>query len=211
MLSLSCLIGAVVQNLCSKLGILSLSERAAAQAELMSLADLTTPYALRAAVGLGLPMLVKDGTTTIEELADCSGAPVRAVGRLVAYLTLKGVFIRPTADIVALTAVGDLLTTEQARIMLDPREIGSHLSLALSGLPHGARTGAAGYDAVAGRSFWQTLEQDRALAASFDRYMAGRAAQWIATDVGLSTRALEGSRAGGASWLIRLSKWTLCS
>lgn len=122
MLSLSCLIGAVVQNLCSKLGILSLSERAAAQAELMSLADLTTPYALRAAVGLGLPMLVKDGTTTIEELADCSGAPVRAVGRLVAYLTLKGVFIRPTADIVALTAVGDLLTTEQARIMLDPRE-----------------------------------------------------------------------------------------
>lgn len=155
------------------------SERAAAQAELISLADLTTPYALRAAVGLGLPILVKEGITTIEQLADRSGAPARVVRSLVAYLTLKGAFVRPSAESVALTAVGELLTTDQARIMLDPREVGSHLSLALSGLPQAARTGTAGYDAVAGRSFWQTLGQDRVLAASFDRYMAGWAAQWI--------------------------------
>ncbi|MBS0222356.1 MAG: methyltransferase [Proteobacteria bacterium] len=158
---------------------LSPSDRATAQAELVSLADLTTPYVLRAAVGLGLPTLAKKGITTIEELAKRSGAPVRTVRSLVAYLTLKGVFVRSSGDNVELSAVGELLTTDQARIMLDPREVGSHLGLALSGLPPAARSGAAGYDAVAGRSFWQALDQDDALAASFDRYMAGWAAQWI--------------------------------
>jgi len=157
----------------------SSSDRAAAQAELISLADLTTPYALRAAVGLGPPTLVKQGITSIELLTDRSGAPIRVVRSLAAYLTLKGVFARPSAVSIALTAVGELLTTDQARIMYDPQEVGSHLSLALSGLPQAARTGAAGDDAVAGRSFWRTLDQDRALGASLDRYMAGWAAQRI--------------------------------
>lgn len=153
--------------------------RAAAHATLVSLADLTAPYAIRAAVGLNLPPLVKQGVTTIERLAERSGAPVRSVRRLVDYLMLKGVFVRPSAGGIALTAVGELLTTEQARLMLDPREVGGQLGLALSTLPQAARTGIAGYDTMAGRSFWQALAGDARLAASFDRYMAGWATQWI--------------------------------
>jgi SAM-dependent methyltransferase len=155
------------------------SDRAEAQAALIALADLTTPYAVRAAVGLGLPTLVKDGLTTIEELTDRCDAPIRSVRSLVNFLTLKGVFVQSPSGSIALTAVGDMLTMEQARLMLDPREIGSQFGLALSALPQAASSGGAGYDIVAGRSFWQTLERDAALAASFDRYMAGWAAQWI--------------------------------
>jgi hypothetical protein len=154
-------------------------DRAAAQAELIALADLTTPYAVRAAVGLGLPALVNNGATTIEALAERSGAPIRTIRRLVTFLTLKGVFAQTPSGNVALSAVGQLLTTEQARLMLDPGEAGGQLSLALSGLPHAVRTGTAGYEAITGRRFWRTLDENQKLAASFDRYMAGWSAQWI--------------------------------
>lgn len=155
------------------------SDGAGAQAALIALADLTTPYAVRAAVGLGLPALVKEGLTTIEELAHRCDAPVRNVRSLVRFLSLKGVFARSSSGGIALTAVGDLLTTEQARLMLDPREIGSQFGLALSALPQAVSSAGAGYETVTGRSFWETLQRDAELAASFDRYMAGWAAQWI--------------------------------
>jgi len=155
------------------------SDRAEAHAALIALADLTAPYAVRAAVGLGLPTLVKEGVTTIEELAERCEAPIRSVRSLLNFLTLKGVFVRSSSGRFALTAVGDMLTTVQMRLILDPREIGGQFGLALSALPQAASSGGAGYDIVAGCSFWQTLQRDAALAASFDRYMAGWATQWV--------------------------------
>lgn len=117
------------------------SDRAEAEAALIAPADMTAPYAIRAAVGSGLPARVKEGPTTIEALADRCNAPIRCV-----------------------------------------RSPLSQFRLALSVLPQAESSGRVGYDTIAGRSFWQTLQRDSSLAASFDRYMAGWAAQRQALD-----------------------------
>jgi SAM-dependent methyltransferase len=148
-------------------------------AAVLALTDLTTPHAVRAAVGLHLPRLVEAGACSVETLAARSGAHPRAVKSLVGYLTAKGVFAEPQPGVVALTPVGRLLAADRATAMLDPGEAGGHLSQVWSGLPHAVRTGSAAYPAVFGRPLWDALGRDPALAASFDRYMASWAEQWI--------------------------------
>ncbi len=152
-------------------------------AAMLALTDLATPHAVRAAVGLGLPKLVLEGVDTIEELAARSGGRPRAVRNLVAFLETRGVFTRPASGRVGLTPVGRMLASDRAALNLDPREAAGHLAQAWPGLMHAIRTGSSGYEAVFGRSLWQATAADPALAAGFDRYMAGWAGQWIPTVV----------------------------
>lgn len=148
-------------------------------AAMLALTDLATPHAVRAAVGLGLPKLVLEGVETIEELAARSGGRPRAVRNLIAFLETRGVFTRPAPDRVGLTPVGRVLASDRATLNLDPREAASHLAQGWPGLMHAIRTGSSGYEAVFGRSLWRATAADPALAAGFDRYMAGWAEQWI--------------------------------
>lgn len=149
------------------------------EAALMALTDLTTPYAVRVAVTLGLPSLIAEGVATPATLAERTGAHPRAVGGLVRYLVGKGVFARPTPETLSLTPVGELLRSRRAQLMLDLGEAGGHMSQAWAGLLAAVRSGEAGYPSVFGRGLWATLEATPGLAASFDAWMAGWAEQWV--------------------------------
>lgn len=148
-------------------------------AALLALADIVTPFAIRVAVTLGLPRLITEGITAPATLATRTGAHPRALAGLVRYLVAKGIFVEAAPGSLALSPVGEKLLTPGARLMLSLDEAGGHMSLAWAGLLAAVRSGSAGYPAVFGRGFWETLDAEPALAASFDAYMAGWAAQWV--------------------------------
>lgn len=145
---------------------------------LTGMADLVAPHALRAAVTLDLPRLIADGARSLDILAERCGADRRALGSLTAYLVHKGV-LATTPEGLALTPVGQLLTTDQARLMLAAGGAAQELGRAWPGLAHAVRTGTSGYRAEIGRDFWETLDRDPDLSAAFDRYMENWGRQWI--------------------------------
>ncbi|WP_337186478.1 methyltransferase [Phenylobacterium sp.] len=171
---------------------------------LLALTDLVTPYAIRAAVSLDIPAGIAAGARTAEALAERNGLDRRATANLTAFLARKGVFAE-TADGLALTPVGQLLTTPQARLMLSEGGAAEHLNRAWISLAHAVRTGEAGYPTLFGRDFWDTLANDPPLSESFDRYMDNWGTQWIPAAVAARDWAADGhvvDVGGGAGKLL---------
>ncbi len=133
---------------------------------LHEMAELAPPFALRAAVTLGLPELMAQGTTDVGELAAASGADARAVGKLLRYLDALGVVERTPTGRFELTAVGDLLTEEFVVGVLDLKGAMGRQDLGFAGLVDAVRTGRASYGAVWGTDFAR-LRADADFEASF--------------------------------------------
>jgi hypothetical protein len=145
-----------------------------ARGRLAQLADLATPFALRAAVTLRVPELIAAGTHNLTELADACQADPDALGRLLRYLVHRGVFTEPNPDEFALTEMGELLTDRSGGghgAYLDLTGLGARMDLAFAGLPHAIRTGQPGYASVHGRDFWADLDADPGHRAYFDELM----------------------------------------
>lgn len=153
-------------------------------AELLRLVDLLTPYAIRVAVTLGLPALLRDGTSDAGELAERTGTDPAALASLLHHLTDVGLLRAPAPGDHALTELGELLLHPDARAALDLAGAHAHMDLAWAGLLHTVRTGEPGYPAVHGRGFWDHLAADPALGASFDGYMR-RVGDWTGTAAAL--------------------------
>lgn len=143
-------------------------------------ATLFTPWALRAAVTLGLPDLVADGVNDLAGLARRSGADVTALRRLVRYLVLLEVFRAPAADRVELGELGAVLCSGHPAGLakaLDQREAFARRGdEAIASLPEAVRTGKSVWAGMFGRGFWDDLAADPVLGRSFDAAMAAHAA-----------------------------------
>lgn len=148
-------------------------------AALASLVDLATPFAVRTAVALKLPELVRDGHTTTEELAKACGADPDALGRLLRHLAGVGLFTE-TAGVHGLTDVSRALLDESNALLrqwLDADGPGLKMDLAYAGMAHSVRTGKSAYGTVHGQDFWSDYRQDEALRVFFGSTMAGFAWQ----------------------------------
>ena len=154
-------------------------ELAEAMHDVQHQSDLAVPYALRAAVTLGLAERVLDGSTTVDTLARDAGVRVRPLRKLLGVLASEGWFELADDDKVSVTTRGQVLAEDIVHSRLDHAYGYARLDDAWPGLLHTLGTGESGYRAVRGRSFWDELESDPTLSSTFDESLAQWAANWV--------------------------------
>ena len=141
------------------------------------LMDLVTPMALRVAATLRLADFMPDDGTgdgaAIGDLAERAGADPEALSRVLRHLVAHGVFTEPRPGQFAANQAAALLRTGQpGAVWLDLDGFGARMDLAFTGLAHTVRTGEPAWEQVFGQPFWDWLDANPAVSASFDATMA---------------------------------------
>jgi 2,7-dihydroxy-5-methyl-1-naphthoate 7-O-methyltransferase len=141
------------------------------------LLDLVTPMALRVAATLRLADFMPDDGTdegaVLGDLAECAGADPEALARMLRHLVQHGVFTEPRPGQFAANQAAALLRTGQpGAVWLDLDGFGGRMDLAFTGLAHTVRTGEPAWEQVFGQPFWDWLDANPAISASFDATMA---------------------------------------
>ncbi|MEU1277942.1 methyltransferase [Streptomyces sp. NPDC005805] len=137
--------------------------------------DLMLPYAIRVAATLRLADLIASGTSRLEDLAQASDTHIDTLGRLLRFLTCRGIFTEPVPGFFAVNEAAQPLQDDhpgRLRLMLDLSEASGRMNLALTDLLETVRTGEAAYPRMFGRTLWDDFNHNPALGASFDRIMA---------------------------------------
>lgn len=176
--------------------------------DLWALSDLCTPWCMHVVATLRIADHIAAGRSGIDDLARASDADAAALQRVLRHLVGKGVFAEPAPGRFALNAAAHALRDDhpsRQRIGLDLDGIGGRMAYAWGGLLRAVRTGKPAYAETFGRPFWDDLDAQPDIAASFDALMgpAGhgvpdpevlRTADWAAVrsvvDVGGGTGAL---------------------
>jgi 2,7-dihydroxy-5-methyl-1-naphthoate 7-O-methyltransferase len=145
------------------------------------LTDLVTPMALRVAATLRLADFMPDDGTgegaVLGDLAGRAGADPEALARMLRHLVAHGVFTEPRPGQFAANQTAALLRTGQpGAVWLDLDGFGGRMDLAFTGLAHTVRTGEPAWEQVFGQPFWDWLDANPAISASFDATMAVDAA-----------------------------------
>lgn len=134
----------------------NVTDQSSAQ-NLLALADLLTPNAIRVAATLRLADHIDKGETTVASLASATDTDPVALGLLMSLLADLGVF---TPEPLAVTELGAALRSDH------PMTVGRYLSndglfgrseLGLVGLAHTVRTGEPAYPAAFGRNYWDDI------------------------------------------------------
>jgi hypothetical protein len=141
------------------------------------LMDLVTPMALRVAATLRLADFMPDDGTgegvVLGDLAECAGADPEALARMLRHLVQHGVFTEPRPGQFAANQTAALLRTGRpGAVWLDLDGFGGRMDLAFTGLAHTVRTGEPAWERVFGQPFWDWLDANPAISASFDATMA---------------------------------------
>lgn len=142
--------------------------------DVWALSDLCTPWCLRVVVTLRIADRVAAGATSIDELAQQSGADRDSLKRVLRHLVSKGVFEEPAPGRFALNEAARTLTDDhpsRLRFGLDLDGIGNRMAYAWGSLPHAVKIGKPAYTDIFGRSFWDDLDAHPDIAASFDAMM----------------------------------------
>ena len=149
-------------------------------AELASLIDLATPFAVRTAITLHIPELLAEGTTDLTALAEASGAHRESLGRLLRHLVGIGLFTETGPQRYGLTGLSRQLLSEDGtwfRGWLNLESPGTRMDLAFTGMLHSIRTGQSAYGAVHGVPFWSDYQRNDDLRRFFGGVMAAYAWQ----------------------------------
>lgn len=137
---------------------------------LTGLMRMAEPWAVRVAATLRLADLIPEKGMTLEDMAAQSGADQEALGRLLRFLAVRGVFAERSPGLFALTEAAQLLRQDHPvglRSWLDLAGAGGLMDRAYAGLLETVRTGEPAYSKLSGRSLWDDLNADPSLAASF--------------------------------------------
>ncbi|OXM44912.1 methyltransferase [Amycolatopsis alba] len=144
--------------------------------DLLRLAGLATPMALRVAVTLGLPdRLTGDGASAADLAAELGQSPL-ALDLLLGHLTTLGVLER-TSTGYRTTGYGANLRADAGNGLaglLDMNAAGGRGELAFVELAYSVATGQAGYIRRYGQDFWADLAEHPHLRETFDRQMTQR-------------------------------------
>ncbi|WP_225730020.1 MULTISPECIES: methyltransferase [unclassified Nocardia] len=157
-------------------------------AELARLTDLATPYAVRAAVTLGLPEILEAGPASAAELAKATGADQDSLDRLLRYLVAHHVFAAAAPDRYALNDISRQLTGPDGapqRAWLNLSGAGARMDAGYAGLADAVRKGSEGYSSVHGLPLWADLAERPDLRSGFDELMGAdtaRIAHLLATE-----------------------------
>ncbi|MGA4847523.1 methyltransferase [Streptomyces sp. G5(2025)] len=141
---------------------------------ILALASEFTPTAVRVAATLRLPDLVEAGHNTPKAMAEQTGADEQALGRVMRYLTLLGLFTEESGTY-AVTEVGQVIGSDHPSTLQrwldleDPaREIEARFEPAIAELLTAVRTGEPVYEKVYGANFWDDLKAHPKLDKSFN-------------------------------------------
>ncbi|SDM53159.1 methyltransferase [Allokutzneria albata] len=146
---------------------------------IMALGSRFTPVALRTAATLRLPSLVHEGHSTVDALTERTGCDTSALGRVMHYLSLLGVFTETPEKTYELTDVGRVLLDDHPsglRRWLDFEErsrlVEKRFEPAVDELLEAVRTGRPVYEKVYGRDFWSDLAANPEIDKSFNEGIA---------------------------------------
>jgi SAM-dependent methyltransferase len=146
-------------------------ERVNANMDLWALSDLCTPWCVHVVATLRIADHIEAGISGIDELASASGTHADSLRRVLRHLVSKGVFEEPASGRFALNEPARGLLGPAGRIGLDLDGIGGRMAYAWGSLLSAVRTGAPAYHEVFGRPFWDDLQANPEVAASFDALM----------------------------------------
>ncbi|MGI5327709.1 SIP domain-containing protein [Actinomadura nitritigenes] len=152
-------------------------------AQLRHTADLSVPHAIRAAVSLDLAEHVSEGRTTVDALAEATGARAGGIRRLIGLLTFEKMFTVAADGTIGLGPQGYLLMEEHVHAMLDHRYGHARLDDAWPGLLHAVRTGRSGFEHAKGHTFWDEMASEESLGETFDQTLAEWSGAWAASAV----------------------------
>jgi SAM-dependent methyltransferase len=139
--------------------------------DLEALSDLCTPWCLRVAATLRIAEHIAGGSSAIEDLALAATCDADSLGRLLRHLVGKGVFEEPAPGQFTLNGAAQALTDPAVRIGLDLDGIGGRMAYPWSTLLTAVRTGQPAFHEVFGKPFWEDLDANPHVAASFDELM----------------------------------------
>lgn len=137
--------------------------------DLWTLIDLETPWSVMVAVTLGVPEQTAGGPVGIEDLARQVRADPDFLLRVLRKLAGHGLFDVTEGPRVALTEAGRVLLGRNPGLDLDG--IGGRMANVWSTLLQAVRTGRSAYADRFGKTFWEDLDANPAIAASFDEMM----------------------------------------
>jgi hypothetical protein len=144
-----------------------------AEQTLRAMASLATPMAIRVAATLHIADHAAAAPRTAEELAEKTDAHAPSLERMLRHLVTVGVLIDEQGRY-SVTALGDVLRDEhpsRLRRHLDIEASVGRADLSFVHLLHTVRTGQPAFPVQYGRTFWEDLSANEALAASFDALM----------------------------------------
>ena len=136
-----------------------------------SLTDLCTPWCVRVAVTLRIADHLQSGAIDVATLAATSRCDADALGRVLRHLVAKDVFEEPAPGRFALNDAAQALRDPGQQVGLDLDGIGGRMAGAWAGLLTAVRTGRTAYADVFGRPFWEDLDANPDVAASFNALM----------------------------------------
>ncbi|MGH7693013.1 MAG: methyltransferase [Candidatus Dormibacteria bacterium] len=151
------------------------SDESDATGVVVELARLDEPWAVRVAATLRLADLIAEEGTALDELSTRAGADRDALGRVLRFLSARGVFAETSRNVFAPTAASSVLRDEHPaglRRWFDLDGAAGAMDRAYAGLLDTVRTGTPAYPKLRGRSFWEDLAADDDLRASFASLMA---------------------------------------
>lgn len=158
-----------------------------AVADVARMATLFTPWALRAAVTLGVFDLIAKGVNTPARMAEHLRADTGSLHRLLRHLANLGLLHTASADRYRLSPTGAVLESGHpsglARGLDQSDAWAAAGDRAVPEILSAVRTGSPAWAKVFGEPFWQSLSNDAGLAADFDAAMSVHAAAvgpWIA-------------------------------
>lgn len=164
------------------------------------LAELGPAHALRTAADLDLGNLIFHGTTSLDALAEATGAHRRSLGKLLRYLVALEILVETSPGRYALSETGEFLTVDAVLGVLHRDGAAARLELAWRGLTQAVMTGRAVYQDVVGQTYDQlrteqwyedTLQDGM---EEYARYQAGPLAETEAVK-GLDHLVLHGNGA----------------
>ncbi|MCM2387955.1 SIP domain-containing protein [Streptomyces albipurpureus] len=133
---------------------------------LHDLTDLAPGYAIRTAVTLGLVDLIHSGVRDLDELARRSASDPSTLAALMSYLVAIDVFALEDNGY-HLTAISEeLVEDDHSAEEYDLSGAQAAMDIALAGLLHTVRTGAAGYRTLAGQPLAEAMRDDARLGNS---------------------------------------------
>jgi len=149
--------------------------------DLWTLSDLATPWSVRVVATLRIAEHMAAGITKIDELAAAAECDAESLARVLRHLVDKGVFEEaapgeftmneaewPTAS---RGATRELPDSGLLNPGLDLDGYGGRMAGVWGSLLTAVRTGRSAYDEVFGRPFWDDLDANPEIAASFDTLM----------------------------------------
>jgi len=135
---------------------------------LRALSDLCTPWCVRVAATLRIADHIAAGIAEIDDLAAAAGCDSDSLRRVLGHLVGKGVFQETAPGRFALNEAAQGLLDPSQRLDLDLEGIGGRFAYAWGSLLTYVRTGAPAYHELFGLPFWEDLDAQPEIAASFD-------------------------------------------